>query len=230
MRAGRRRRFPVHKLIFPHFFSGTQFESAYRTRFIGSGKISFDDGRGGLDQPDKRRHLVTIKGISVTEFFIADMHFGGASNATRRGFVTSAAMDEAIISAWRKRVTADDDVWVVGDVGDLCPVASLPGRKHLIYGNTDRPKAAFTASGCFLSHADSHILNTPQGPILLVHRPCDASIDDMPVIHGHTHAKQAEPDPRFVSVSVDKTDWGPITLDEVLARFAERQDQAANAL
>lgn len=182
-----------------------------------------------LHMGDFDRQWLLLQGACVTQFFIADMHFGSASNAKWRGFPSSEAMDEAIIAAWRERVSSKDVVWVLGDVGNLEPLADLPGEKLLIYGNTDRPKGAFVASGAFQSLKDEHILDTDEGPIFLVHKPTDARLDGMPVLHGHTHSKPPEPDPRFVSVSVDKTGWGPITLAEVRARLAERAGQAASA-
>lgn len=161
----------------------------------------------------------------MTEFFIADMHFGSPyrSYAKPRGFSTVEEMHAAIMAAWRSRVSDEDVVWVLGDVGDLDVVAALPGTKHLIFGNDDSPRGPIKDSGVFASCATSHVLETDQGSILLVHIPKAAKRADLPVLHGHTHAGPDEVDPRFVSVSVDKTGWGPISLDEVMRRFEERR-------
>lgn len=159
----------------------------------------------------------------MAEFFIADMHFGSASNAKWRKFSSSDAMDAAIIDAWRDRVADGDVVWVVGDVGSIDPLRNLPGTKHLVFGNDDTPKALFKNSAVFATYANSHIHESDRGPILLIHRPKDAVAGSLPVLHGHTHAMPDEPDPRFVSVSVDKTGWGPISLDEVWRRVDQRK-------
>lgn len=158
----------------------------------------------------------------MTEYFIADMHFGSGTTAKRRGFASAKAMDEAIKEAWISKVTADDIVWVLGDVGDLSGVQALPGIKHLVFGNDDKPKGAFKDSGLFVTATNSAIHESRYGRMLLVHRPKDAAEDQLPVLHGHTHALPDEPDPRFVSVSVDKTGWGPIDLGEVWRRIALR--------
>jgi calcineurin-like phosphoesterase family protein len=165
----------------------------------------------------------------MAEFFIADMHFGSPyrSCAKPRGFASVEEMHSAIAEAWRSRVTASDTVWVIGDVGDSEMLAQLPGFKHLVFGNDDRPKRDYRACGLFESLSDAHILDTAHGSILLVHRPQDASRGDMPVIHGHTHSMPDEADPRFISVSVDKTEWGPVSLDEVMRRLAERAQEVA---
>ncbi|MGG6288187.1 metallophosphoesterase family protein [Leptolyngbya sp. AN03gr2] len=159
----------------------------------------------------------------MTEFFIADMHFGSASNAKWRKFSSSNAMDAAIIEAWQERVGEDDIVWVLGDVGSLEPLRDLAGTKHLIFGNDDKPKGKFKESGVFASLSNSHTHESGRGSILMIHRPQDAPLDTTPVLHGHTHSMPDEPDPRFVSVSVDKTGWGPISLDEVWRRIDQRR-------
>ncbi|EDL48249.1 hypothetical protein [Erythrobacter sp. SD-21] len=128
-----------------------------------------------------------------------------------------------LIEAWRGRVTDADIVWVLGDVGSLNPLRDLPGTKHLIFGNDDKPKGMFKESGAFASYSNSQIHGSDHGSMLLIHRPNDAAENDVPVLHGHTHSMPDEPDPRFVSVSVDKTGWGPITLDEVWLRIEMRK-------
>jgi calcineurin-like phosphoesterase family protein len=95
--------------------------------------------------------------------------------------------------------------------------------KHLIFGNDDKPRRTIKESDLFASLANSHTHTSCHGSMLLVHRPQDAPPGDVPVLHGHTHAMPDEADLRFVSVSVDKTDWGPITLEEVWRRFEQRR-------
>jgi calcineurin-like phosphoesterase family protein len=157
------------------------------------------------------------------------MHFGSPyrSYAKPRGFNSVEEMHGAIAAAWRQRVRPDDKVWILGDVGDIDPLRTLPGMKQLIYGNDDRPKQLFKESGLFEMLRDTHVLKTDWSPILLVHRPKDAKQENLPVLHGHTHASPDQPDTRFVSVSVDKTGWGPISLAEVIRRFEARRAEAA---
>ncbi len=109
--------------------------------------------------------------FSVGLFFVADMHFGNSRNAKARGFSSPEAMDQAICDAWCARVREGDTVWVLGDVGEVSPLQRLPGEKHLVYGNDDRPKSRLIGSECFQSLQDFHLLETDCGPIELVHRP-----------------------------------------------------------
>jgi calcineurin-like phosphoesterase family protein len=160
----------------------------------------------------------------MRQHFIADMHFGSPfrSYAKPRGFTSVEAMHDAIRDAWKGRVAPEDMVWVLGDIGDVELLRDLPGTKRLIFGNDDRPKTPIRQSGIFETCADSHVLETNWKPILLIHRPEDAEPGEMPVLHGHTHAMPDQPDPRFVCVSVDKTGWGPIELDEAIQRLRAR--------
>lgn len=158
----------------------------------------------------------------MTDLFVADMHFGSASNAKWRKFNSADEMDAEIATRWRERVQEGDVVWVLGDVGSLATLACLPGTKRLVFGNDDKPKGNFKNSEIFASWADDHVFASERGSIQLIHRPQDAADNGLPVLHGHTHSKPDQADPRFVSVSVDKTGWGPITLEEAWARFDRR--------
>lgn len=158
----------------------------------------------------------------MTDFFIADMHFGSASNARWRGFPSAEDMDIAIVEAWRARVAPGDVVWVLGDVGCVDNLTDLPGTKHLIFGNDDTPRSHYKSSGIFKAWWNSHTLKAGGRSLYLVHRPQDAPSGATTVLHGHTHSKADEPDPRFVSVSVDKTGWGPISLQDVIERAMAR--------
>ncbi|MCY4511214.1 MAG: hypothetical protein OXG35_30260 [Acidobacteria bacterium] len=64
-----------------------------------------------------------------------------------RPFDTVGEMDEALFEAWRREVSEDDTVIVVGDVVLGSPrdaserlerVEAAPGRKILVYGNHDQ--------------------------------------------------------------------------------------------
>lgn len=77
-------------------------------------------------------------------FFTADLHFGHANiiRHCARPFVSVEEMDAALLANWRRRVRADDTVYIVGDLMFYCKdpesyLRQLPGKKHLIVGNHD---------------------------------------------------------------------------------------------
>jgi calcineurin-like phosphoesterase family protein len=110
---------------------------------------------------------------------------------------------------------------VLGKVGSLVPVHDAPGTKHFVFGNEGKFKGTIMEIGLFASLANSHIHQSCHSSIVLVRRPQDAPAGNMPMVHGHTHALPDDADPRFVAVSVDKTGWGPFTLDEIWRHFEQ---------
>ena len=78
--------------------------------------------------------------------YISDLHFGhtNAIKFDHRPFADRDEMDHAMIQLWNSRVSADDDVYIVGDFcfkSDRSPnwyLRQLKGHKHLIVGNHDK--------------------------------------------------------------------------------------------
>src|SRR3954463_16581829 len=78
-------------------------------------------------------------------FFTADTHFGDhrVLNIRPRPFGSLAEMNDAMVARWNKRVSAQDEIWHLGDfavtkVADRI-FSALNGRKHLVTGNNDGP-------------------------------------------------------------------------------------------
>ena len=78
-------------------------------------------------------------------YYISDTHLGHSNiiNLDDRPFDNVQNMDEAIMSLWNETVSANDDVYMLGD---LCfrnskpadwYLSRLSGHKHLIIGNHD---------------------------------------------------------------------------------------------
>lgn len=78
-------------------------------------------------------------------YYISDLHFGHKNilKYDSRPFADIKAHDEALINLWNAKVTANDDVYVLGDVSwhplkeTVDILKSLEGKKHLIVGNHD---------------------------------------------------------------------------------------------
>lgn len=80
-------------------------------------------------------------------YFTADLHLGHRLVSGVRGFADPAEHDAVVAERWRSVVTADDEVWVLGDLAMattnsgidqvLAKIAELPGTKQLIAGNHD---------------------------------------------------------------------------------------------
>jgi len=163
----------------------------------------------------------------------SDQHFGHEKTCTvfrredgspLRPFANAEEMDEAMIARNNERVGRNDRVYYLGDVvinrKFLSQLGRLNGRKVLIKGNHDIFKLE-DYSKYFDDIRGYHVLNgiifshVPIHPESLARFGCN--------VHGHLHANRVRLngaiDPRYYNVSVECTDFAPITLDDLYARI-----------
>lgn len=147
--------------------------------------------------------------------FVADLNFDGnsARHAHPHGFADSREMVRRICEVWRSRVRPDDLVWILGNVGNPVHLADLPGTKHLVRGRLDPPAWNCLSTRRYASVCDSRMLETDEGTFFLTNNPIVAP-EGVRVLHGRTRAGWSQPE--HVCVSVDRTGWGPISLEDVL--------------
>ena len=164
------------------------------------------------------------------DYFIADTHFGDGNiiRYENRPFASVQEMDTAMITKWNQVITDEDTVYVIGDFSayqdeekDRELLKQLNGKKILITGNHDthRIPAEWRALG-FMECSPWPIVY--QGFFLLSHEPLYIN-SNMPYanIYGHVHGNASYKDasPQSVCVSVERIDYQPITLDEVMRRI-----------
>jgi calcineurin-like phosphoesterase family protein len=184
----------------------------------------------------------------MNTFLIADTHFGhqGVCEFTDlngnplRPWDSWEEMDEVLVDNWNKVVRPKDKVYHLGDVAmkkiHLKTLLRLNGDKVLVKGNHDIFNAKEYAP-YFYDVRGTHKLDR----FLLSHIPihpesmgrCSHNI------HGHIHERQvmrveqitvgkgtryshlehvAVPDPRYICVSVEQTNYTPISLEEIKAK------------
>jgi calcineurin-like phosphoesterase family protein len=167
----------------------------------------------------------------MTIFFTADTHFGDhrTINIWRRPFASAAEMDARLIERWNAVVSADDEVWHLGDVArrpDAIPglLQRLAGAKHLLRGNNDGD-ATVGAAG-WASVEDYAELQINQHQLILCHYPFRSwngqhrgSIN----LHGHSHGR-LKPMPRQFDVGVDVHCFAPVTLAKLLSPATNKDD------
>ena len=163
-----------------------------------------------------------------------------------RPFTSNEEMDDAMVERWNAKVKTGDTVYHLGDVviarRNLETVKRLNGRKILIRGNHDlfRDKDYYDAG--FESLRGCHVFS---GQFIFTHIPIHPeSIARFRVnVHGHLHANEVmrdvenisemntfgggifydrKPDPRYLCVSVEHTNYEPLSFDEVEARIQKR--------
>jgi calcineurin-like phosphoesterase family protein len=139
-------------------------------------------------------------------------------------------MNETMIERHNAKVKEQDTVYFLGDVvinkKYLELVKRMNGRKILIRGNHDIFKDEdYRAVGFEQMHGvrvfvDKFILSH-----IPLHPECVTERFRVNV-HGHLHANQImwahEPDPRYLCVCVEQTDFTPLHFDEVEERIHQR--------
>ena len=154
-------------------------------------------------------------------FITSDTHFGHANiiKYAGRPFDSVEEMDEALVENWNSVVKQGDKVYHLGDVTmnskSLDILSRLNGRKVLIKGNHDIQKLKFYTPH-FYDIRGCHEL----GNFILTHIPVAISQKlrySDGNIHGHLHEKSME-DPWYINVSVEQTNYTPISFDEIIRR------------
>ncbi len=172
-------------------------------------------------------------------WFTADTHFGHKNilEYTQRPFESVEQMDEALIEKWNSKVSPDDEVYHLGDVG-LCPPKKLAktldrlnGKIYLIKGNHD--KSAEACKDRFEWIKDYHEMVVPdsdcfkgQQLIVMLHyamRVWQASHYGTYHLYGHSHGQLTD-DPNSLSfdVGVDSNDFAPINYEDVKRIMSEK--------
>ena len=131
-------------------------------------------------------------------YYIADTHFGHRNVITYDGrpFASVEEMNETIISRWNERVTAEDTVFVLGDLS-LCSNGAaknifnrLLGKLVLIRGNHDNDSLCRAVSERFDRICDYLEIDDSGTRVIMCHYPilfhrCDSSTDIH--LYGHVH-------------------------------------------
>jgi calcineurin-like phosphoesterase family protein len=174
-----------------------------------------------------------------------------------RPFTSTEEMDEAMIERWNAKVKPGDTVYHLGDVvinkKSLHLVSRLNGRKILIRGNHDIFKDDDYREVGF---EQIHGVRVFVDKFILSHIPLhpDCVTERFKVnVHGHLHANEItrqvrlsdkdewfdrgkmtdlvfdEIDPRYLCVSVENTNYEPLSFDEVEARIQKRWEETGYA-
>lgn len=174
----------------------------------------------------------------MTIFFVSDTHFDHANILTfrrsdgtpLRPFDSVEAMNETMIARWNAVVRPQDHIYHLGDVtmarGKATThidtiMARLNGHKRICLGNHDQLVSAWyfkwfekvKAINVLDGFAFTHI---PLHPESLGRWKAN--------VHGHTHANRVlsspfHPDPRYINVCVEQTDYTPVSLEALKTRL-----------
>ncbi|MGB1241923.1 MAG: metallophosphoesterase [Chitinophagales bacterium] len=167
-------------------------------------------------------------------FFTSDHHFGhkkilGFSN---RPFADVDEMNEEMIKRWNEKVSPEDEVYHLGDVG-LCSVGKLRkilnrlnGKIYLIKGNHEKSAEACHARFEWVKDYHELVVKDEEHErgeqlIVLFHyamRVWNVSHWGAYHLYGHSHgALPDDPTMRSFDIGVDCHDFYPLSYEEVKA-------------
>lgn len=175
-------------------------------------------------------------------FLISDTHFGHEKACTTfkredgsplRDFPNAAACDAAMVERWNAVVKPFDKVYHLGDVvinrKFLSILEQLNGKKRLIRGNHD-----IFPTKDYLKYFDEIYGVRVLADMILSHIPLHPESITQRFstnVHGHTHANEVMwdkvpgiYDPRYLCVSVEHTNFSPLSIEEVRARIQARRE------
>jgi calcineurin-like phosphoesterase family protein len=188
----------------------------------------------------------------VNRFVISDHHLGHTNSWEKfklsdgsplRPFTSTEEMNETMIERHNAKVKDQDTVYFLGDVvinkKYLELVKRMNGRKILIRGNHDIFKDEDYREVGF---QQIHGVRVFVDKFILSHIPLhpDCVSERFRVnVHGHLHANEVmrtrtnmvhgymtglvtEPDPQYLCVCVEQTDFTPLHFDEVEERIQQR--------
>ena len=187
----------------------------------------------------------------VNRFVISDHHLGHTNSWEKfkredgsplRPFTSTEEMNETMIERHNAKVKEQDTVYFLGDVvinkKYLELVKRMNGRKILIRGNHDIFKDEDYRSVGF---EQIHGVRVFVDKFILSHIPLhpDCVTERFKVnVHGHLHANEImidetlmsssyiKPDPRYLCVCVEQTNFTPLHFDEVEERIQQRWEYA----
>ena len=174
-----------------------------------------------------RTSIPVIKPDPERTWLWSDLHLGDETFALlkRRPFATTEDMDRELLASWRATVRPDDLIICLGDIAvasfwtdpeHMNDVRICPGRRLLIRGNHDvRQRKQLQAAG-FTDQYWAVILDTDP-PAAVTHLPLRRRPVPAVNIHGHLHGED-DATGRHANVTVERTGYKPVRLDEVLER------------
>lgn len=190
-------------------------------------------------------------GKFVNRFVISDTHFSHTNSWQKfklpcgsplRPFSSNEEMDEHMVENWNSKVLPSDAVYHLGDVvisrKNLEVVKRLNGRKILIRGNHDIFRDAdYYEAGFEQIHGVRVFVDKFIFSHIPLHPDCVTNRFKVNV-HGHLHSNEVLwsredaspldkiPDPRYLCVSVEHTNYSPLHFDEVDAIIKARWEKA----
>lgn len=148
----------------------------------------------------------------MATYFMSDPHFSdkGIIKHERTLFENIDEHDQFIIDSINKTVKTTDELWILGDIGNVKLVSHINGRKYLMMGNHDkRPKKEYLGYFAEVYNYPLYISNR----VVLSHYPIPVTEGTLNV-HGHLHGSTLDSNNHF-NVSLHMVNYRPVRIDIV---------------
>ena len=191
-----------------------------------------------------------------TTWFTSDYHLGHRNiiGLCDRPFGNVEEMDQAIIDRHNAHVGETDTVYDLGDFAFRCTpeyvvqcLTQLKGRRHLLWGNHDKPLRqalkqglldGLLASGrlTLIGDPDPHLqtalrIKVDEQKIVLAHyaqRTWQGAFRGTWHLYGHSHGNLSS-FRKSIDVGVDAHDFRPVSFPELQSRMAQVQEPFSEA-
>lgn len=164
-------------------------------------------------------------------YFIADLHDMDPNiiTYTHRPFSDVDEQHRHFVKAWNERVEDDDEVFLLGDIGNPSILFGLKGKITIVCGNHDIYEELVRAvremgieERVYISKHAIFI-----EPLLLSHEPVTFIPPEFPYlnIHGHLHGLEYgkgedwEGGKRYFNVAAENIGYAPISESEIVERI-----------
>lgn len=160
------------------------------------------------------------------KYFIADLHNMDKNIIMyeHRHFENINMMRKTIIDNWNKTINDDDEVYLLGDIGDIEILSQLNGKIIIVIGNHDNADEIRKE----YPNIEVNIHPIMVDSLWLSHEPIGYMPPECPYlnIHGHLHRfnyglldRRWEAGNRYFCVSVEQIDYTPISVTEIAKRL-----------
>ena len=177
--------------------------------------------------------------------YISDLHLGHRNviNFDNRPFLDTEEMDRVLIKLWNSRVSADDNVYIVGDFCYRNENAAewylrqLKGHKHLIIGNHDGATLKNEKAMAYFESVDKMMHVSDDGKqICLCHFPIaewNGYYKGSWHIYGHIHNRRNETyefmktKERALNAAACINNYTPVSMNELIRNNRYFREQEA---
>jgi len=184
-----------------------------------------------LESPPEDTRLKNKKKLNnMRLFFTADNHYYHKNLSIHRDFNSVEEMNELMIDNHNKKITKNDNIYILGDFSfgtveqTLEILNRLNGNKFLIIGNHDEKmlkSKEVVSKFCWVK--DYYKLRYNGLKIILSHYPFykwDCSHYGSLMFHGHIHEQKLDVEIKnLYNVGVDVNCFEPVSLEDILGKI-----------